>query len=46
MRDYLIAQGVDADRVTAVGYGSDEPIADNATAEGRQANRRIVFVER
>ncbi len=46
VRDYLIAQGVDPERVTAVGYGPDEPIADNSTAPGRQANRRIVFVER
>lgn len=38
---YLVARGVSAGRVSAVGYGPDMPIADNATAEGRARNRRI-----
>lgn len=33
--------GIDAGRVTAVGYGPDKPIADNGTADGRNANRRV-----
>ncbi len=33
--------GVDAGRVTAVGYGEQRPVADNATAEGRALNRRV-----
>lgn len=41
VRDYLISKGVAADRLTAVGYGPDRPVADNATAEGRAANRRV-----
>lgn len=41
--DYMIARGFDADRLRAIGYGPDEPIADNATPEGRAANRRIEF---
>ena len=38
---YLTQQGVAADRMEAVGYGPDEPVADNGTAEGRQQNRRV-----
>jgi OOP family OmpA-OmpF porin len=41
---YLIAGGVEAERLTAVGFGETRPIADNATAEGRAQNRRIEFV--
>jgi len=36
-----IAKGVAASRVTTQGYGSTQPIADNSTAEGKQANRRV-----
>lgn len=40
---YLVQAGVDAARLTAVGYGAEQPIADNETAEGRAKNRRIEF---
>ncbi len=43
VRNYLIANGVDSDRVTAQGFGSTKPIADNNTVDGRQRNRRIEF---
>jgi outer membrane protein OmpA-like peptidoglycan-associated protein len=43
VRDYLIAQGVDFQRLTAVGYGQNQPIADNATKAGRAKNRRVEF---
>lgn len=33
--------GIEAGRVTAKGYGPDKPVADNATAAGRDANRRV-----
>jgi len=33
--------GIDRSRLTAVGYGSSRPVADNATESGKQANRRI-----
>jgi outer membrane protein OmpA-like peptidoglycan-associated protein len=39
--DYLIGRGVDAARITAVGYGEGHPIADNATQAGREQNRRV-----
>ncbi|MBF7689055.1 OmpA family protein [Acinetobacter rathckeae] len=41
--DYLVEKGISADRLQAVGYGADNPVADNATAEGRFKNRRIEF---
>ncbi|HEX9827329.1 MAG TPA: OmpA family protein [Flavobacteriaceae bacterium] len=41
VRDYLIANGINADRLTATGYGEDQPIDDNNTATGRKNNRRV-----
>ncbi len=41
--DYLVNQGVAADRLTAMGFGETQLIADDATEEGRQTNRRIEF---
>mgnify|MGYP001766452124 CR=1 FL=1 len=41
--DYLKAAGIDAGRLTAVGYGETRPVAGNDTAEGKQMNRRIDF---
>jgi len=42
VRKYLIEKfGIAPARLTAKGYGSSKPVADNATAEGRQKNRRI-----
>jgi len=43
VRNYLVANGVDSERVTAQGFGSTKPIADNNTVDGRQRNRRIEF---
>ena len=40
---YLINNGVAADRLTSDGRGESIPVADNATAEGRQQNRRVVI---
>lgn len=39
--DYLIDNGIDASRLTAVGYGEASPVASNATEEGRKKNRRV-----
>ncbi len=44
VRNELIAFGVRANDLFAVGRGPTEPIADNATAEGRAANRRVELV--
>nr|WP_288466955.1 flagellar motor protein MotD [uncultured Pseudomonas sp.] len=40
----LAMDGVDPLRLAAVGYGEFQPVADNATAEGRARNRRVVLV--
>jgi len=39
--DYLVRKGIAADRLSAQGKGASQPIADNATPEGRALNRRI-----
>ncbi|UYN99935.1 MAG: OmpA family protein [Devosia sp.] len=39
----LIERGVDAARLYAIGYGESQPVADNATSEGKRSNRRIVI---
>src|SRR5262245_46675694 len=41
VREYLESQGVAAGRIEAKGLGESNPIADNATAEGRAENRRV-----
>lgn len=46
VRNMLIDRGIPPGILTAVGYGEAEPIADNDTEEGREANRRIAFTLR
>ncbi|MCK9411455.1 MAG: OmpA family protein [Prolixibacteraceae bacterium] len=41
--DYLTKKGIDRNRLIARGYGPSLPVADNATAEGRTKNRRVVM---
>ena len=41
--DRIVRNGIDPQRLVVVGAGSSEPIADNATAYGRELNRRIEF---
>lgn len=44
VKQALVAKGVAASRITATGFGMSKPVADNSTAEGRQANRRTSIV--
>ncbi|WP_428262479.1 OmpA family protein [Haliangium sp.] len=43
VRAFLIKEGVAADRLEAIGYGEERPIATNDTPEGRATNRRVDF---
>ena len=43
--DKLVELGIAKDRLTAVGKGQNNPIADNSTDEGRAKNRRVEFVK-
>jgi outer membrane protein OmpA-like peptidoglycan-associated protein len=44
VRTYLIAQGYPAARIRAQGIGQDRPVATNASAKGREKNRRMEIV--
>ncbi len=44
VRDYLIGQGLDARSLSALGFGMNNPVADNSTGEGRQKNRRVEII--
>jgi outer membrane protein OmpA-like peptidoglycan-associated protein len=44
VRDFLVTQGVGPDTVNTRGYGESNPVATNATASGRQQNRRVELV--
>jgi OmpA-OmpF porin, OOP family len=43
VRTYFITRGVKPERVTAIGYGLERPIADNQSESGRSRNRRTEF---
>ena len=42
--NYFIKKGIASERLRAVGYGSEMPIADNKTKSGRSKNRRVELV--
>jgi len=44
VRAYLVSKGVDPNRIKSVGKGEDQPIATNATPDGRANNRRVEIV--
>ena len=39
---FINEYGIDASRITAVGYGEEQPVADNSTREGKATNRRVI----
>jgi len=43
VKNALVGQGVNPARITTIGYGETQPIADNSTEGGRQLNRRVVI---
>lgn len=43
VKAYLTGKGIDESRLSTSGQGPDRPVASNATAEGREKNRRIEF---
>jgi outer membrane protein OmpA-like peptidoglycan-associated protein len=43
VKSYLVSKGINENRLSTIGYGKSNPIADNETVDGRSMNRRIVF---
>ncbi len=47
VRDWLVGHGIDTGALRVLGHGESRPVADNATAAGRQLNRRVeVIIEK
>ncbi|GAX60515.1 outer membrane protein and related peptidoglycan-associated (lipo)proteins [Candidatus Scalindua japonica] len=44
IKDYLVGKGIDPSRITTIGLGYTQPIADNDTPEGRALNRRAEII--
>jgi len=43
VKAYMVEKGIVADRLSTTGYGEANPVADNATRQGREMNRRVEF---
>jgi OmpA-OmpF porin, OOP family len=41
VKDFLVKNGIDPSKITIVGKGASDPVADNSTKEGRAKNRRV-----
>lgn len=44
VKNYLVSKGVSPNRMTTIGNGSNQPVADNTSEQGRQKNRRVEIV--
>ncbi|MCZ8284024.1 MAG: OmpA family protein, partial [Bacteroidia bacterium] len=44
VKAFLEEKGIDGKRITAKGYGSQKPVADNTSEEGKAKNRRTEFL--
>ena len=44
VRDYLVARGVNANRIAALGIGSSRPLLDNSNPQNRASNRRVEII--
>ncbi len=44
VRDYLVDSGIPMNNIIARGFGKTQPVADNATSEGRKLNRRVEMI--
>ena len=44
VRNYLVAKGIDSNRLVPAGFGEEQPVATNTTNDGRSENRRVEFV--
>ena len=43
VKKYLVEKGIDAQRISGIGYGGSKPIADNSVEATRKLNRRVEF---